>query len=96
LRETIHPDIPGRRRVAILSTSSVTGSRVFTQPGSRAGTEKVTQLVVGLAKSASRSWALEPAHRTIAAFDTAMFLLQPVIEIFAVAMPHTVVQIARE
>ena len=40
---------------------------------SRAGTEKVTQLVV---ESASRSWAREPAHRTVAAFDAAMILLQ--------------------
>src|ERR1700750_2432209 len=57
--------------------------------GSGAGTEKVTQLVVGPAEFASRSWALEPAHRAVAAFDAAMILLQPVIEILAVAMPHT-------
>jgi hypothetical protein len=44
--------------------------------GSGAGTEKVTQLVVGPAEFASRSWALEPAHRTVAAFDAAMILLQ--------------------
>jgi hypothetical protein len=35
--------------------------------GSGSGTEKVTQLVVGATESASRSWALEPAHRTVAA-----------------------------
>jgi len=57
--------------------------------GSGAGTEEVAQLVVGPAKSASRSWALEPAHRTVAAFDATMILLEPVIEILAVAMPHT-------
>ena len=56
--------------------------------GSGAGTEEVAQLVVGPAEFASRSWALEPAHRTIPAFDAAMILLQSVIEILAVAMPH--------
>src|ERR1700722_6478351 len=57
--------------------------------GSGAGTEKATQLVVGATEFASRSWALEPAHRTVAAFDAAMILLQSVIEILAVAMAHT-------
>jgi hypothetical protein len=38
--------------------------------GSGAGTEEVAQLVVGATEFASRSWALEPAHRTVAAFDT--------------------------
>src|SRR5580698_6051443 len=57
--------------------------------GSGAGTEEVTQLVVGLAKSAGRSWALEPARWTIAAYDAAMISLQPVIQILAVAMSHT-------
>jgi hypothetical protein len=56
--------------------------------GSGAGTEKVTQLVVGPAEYANRSWVLEPTHRTVAAFDTAMILLQSVIEILAVAMPQ--------
>jgi hypothetical protein len=60
--------------------------------GSGAGTEKVTQLVAGPAGFASRPWALEPAHRTVAAFDTTMILLQSVIEILAVAMPHTCAQ----
>jgi hypothetical protein len=41
---------------------------------------------------ASRSWALEPTHRAIAAFDAAMILLQSVIEILVVAMPHTFAQ----
>src|ERR1700728_2064087 len=57
--------------------------------GSGAGTEKATQLVVGATEFAGRSWALEPAHRTVAAFDAAMILLQPVVEILAVAMPPT-------
>jgi hypothetical protein len=48
--------------------------------GSGAGTEKVTQLVIGTTEVASRSWALEPAHRAVAAFDAAMILLQPVVE----------------
>jgi hypothetical protein len=66
--------------------------------GSGAGTEKVTQLVVGATESARRSWAPEPTHRNEAAFDAALILLQSVIEILAVAMPHTwpkVVRIAR-
>jgi hypothetical protein len=60
--------------------------------GSGAGTEEVAQLVVGATEFASRSWAFEPAHRTIATFDTAMILLQAVIEILAVAMPNTCAQ----
>jgi hypothetical protein len=44
------------------------GGDLLIDPG--AGTEKVTQLVVGATASGSRSWALEPAHRTVAAFDT--------------------------
>src|ERR1700761_2971649 len=60
--------------------------------GTGAGTEKVTQLVIGPAEFASRSSALEPAHRTVAAFDAAMILLQSVIEILVVAMPHTFAQ----
>ena len=60
--------------------------------GSGAGTEEVTQLVVGTTEFAGRSRALEPAHRTAAAFDTAMILLQAVIKILAVAMPDTCAQ----
>src|ERR1700761_9431927 len=60
--------------------------------GLGAGTEKVTQLVVGATDFPSRSWALEPAHRTVAAFDAAMILLQSIIEILAVAMPHPCAQ----
>jgi hypothetical protein len=60
--------------------------------GSRAGTEEVTQLIVAATEFASRSWALEPAHRTVATFDAAMILLQPVVEILAVAVPHTCAQ----
>ena len=57
--------------------------------GSGAGTEEVAQFVVGTTKFASRSWALEPTHRTVATFDAAMILLESIIEILAVAMPHT-------
>jgi hypothetical protein len=60
--------------------------------GAGAGTEEVTQLVVGPAEAASRSRALESTHRTAAAFDTAMILLQPVVKIAAVAVPHTLAQ----
>jgi hypothetical protein len=56
--------------------------------GSAAGTEKVTQLVVGPAEFAGRSWALEPAHLTVSVFDAAMILLEALIEIPAVAMQH--------
>jgi hypothetical protein len=37
--------------------------------GSEAEPEKVTQLVVGATKFGGRSWALEPAHRTLSAFE---------------------------
>ena len=60
--------------------------------GSGAETEEVTQLVVGAAKSAGRSWALEPAYRTVVAFDTAMILFKAVIQVLAVAMPDTCTQ----
>jgi hypothetical protein len=57
--------------------------------GAGAGTEEVAQLVVGTTEFSGRLWALEPAHRAVAAFDAAMILLQAVIEVLAVAMPHT-------
>jgi hypothetical protein len=37
--------------------------------GSGAGTEEATQLAIGVSEFASRSSAIEPAHRTVAAFD---------------------------
>ena len=60
--------------------------------GSGAGTEEVTQLVVGAAETASRVWAFEPTHRSIAALNATMILLQPVVEIPAVAVPHILPQ----
>jgi hypothetical protein len=60
--------------------------------GSGAGTDEVTQFVVGATEVSSRSGALEPTHRTVSAFDAAMILLQSVVEILAVAMPHTFAQ----
>ena len=60
--------------------------------GSGAGTEEVTQLVVGETEVARRSGTLEPAHRTVSAFDAAMILLQAIVEILVVAMPNTFAQ----
>ena len=40
-----------------------------------------TELVITIHRNAH--------HRTVAAFDAAMILLQPVIEVLAVAVPHT-------
>jgi hypothetical protein len=57
-----------------------------------ARTEKVAHLVVGTTEGASRSWALEPAHRTAVAFDAAMILLQSIVEILGVAMLYTCTQ----
>jgi hypothetical protein len=50
------------------------------------GTEEITQLVVSATEFASRSWAIEPARRTVAAFDAAMILLQSIVEVLAVAL----------
>src|SRR3984957_9952518 len=55
----------------------------------RCGAAKEVEPAVGTAEVARRSWALEPAHRAVAAFNTAMILLQSVVEILAVAMPNT-------
>ena len=60
--------------------------------GSGAGTDEVTQLVVGATEVASRSGSLEPMHRTVSAFDATMILLQSVVEILAVAMLHICAQ----
>jgi hypothetical protein len=73
--------------------SAVVGGHLLI--GSGAGTEEVAQLVVGATEFASRSRALEPVHRAIAAFDAAMTLLQSVTEILAVAMPHTCARVVR-
>jgi hypothetical protein len=47
--------------------------------GSGPGTKKVTQLGMGATEFAGRSWAFEPEHRTVTAFDAAMIVLQSVI-----------------
>ena len=56
--------------------------------GTIVGSEEVAEFIEGSAEEARRSWALEPAHRAVAAFNAAMILLQSVVEILAVAMPH--------
>ena len=90
MKDEIFPaDSNTRKTVAVCGEGSGTyGSRRDLLIGSGV----VTQLVVGATEFAGRSWALEPAHRTVAAFDAAMILLQPVVEILAVAMPKTCAQ----
>jgi FkbM family methyltransferase len=56
--------------------------------GTGAGAEEVTQLIVASTEALSRSWALEPTHRLVAALDAAVILLQSVVEIAAGAMLH--------
>src|ERR1700744_2766221 len=56
--------------------------------GTIVGSEEVAGFIEGSAEQARRSWALEPAHRTITCFDTTVVLLQPIVQITTVAMPH--------
>src|SRR5215207_5275676 len=54
--------------------------------------EEVAQFVVGPAEPGGRSGALEAPHGPVAAFDAAVILLQPVIQIGAGPVPHTLAQ----
>ena len=56
------------------------------------GAEEVAEFVVASTKSVSGAWALESAHRSIAAFDTTMLLLQSVIQVAVGAMPDGLAQ----
>src|ERR1051325_5175792 len=50
--------------------------------------EKVAQLIVSPAEPGRRSGAFEPAHGPVAAFDAAVVLLQPVVQVGAGPVPH--------
>ena len=60
--------------------------------GVEAEPKEVTEFVVTSTEPPSRVRALEPAHRLVAAFDPAVILLQPIVEITAGAVLHALAQ----
>src|SRR4051812_21352110 len=55
--------------------------------------EKVAEFVVGPAEPGGRSGTFEAPHGPIAAFDAAVVLLQPVIQVGAGPVPHSLAQL---
>jgi hypothetical protein len=53
-----------------------------------AGAEEVAELVVTSAEPGGRSWTLEAAHRSVAAFEAPVVLLQPIVQVAAGPVPH--------
>src|SRR4051812_43603948 len=62
--------------------------------GARA--EEVAQLIVSPAKPGGRSGALEAPHGPVAAFDAAVILLQPVVQIPTASVPHSLAQLGAD
>src|SRR5918998_6860256 len=58
-----------------------------------AGTEDVPELVVPSAEPGRGSGALEAAHRSVAAFEAPVVLLQPVVQVAAGPVPHPFAQL---
>src|SRR4051812_8095565 len=61
-----------------------------------AGAEEVAQFIVSPAEPGGRSWALEAPHGPISAFDAAVILLQPVIQVGAGPVPHALAQLGAD
>jgi hypothetical protein len=57
-----------------------------------AGVEEVAELIVASIEPVGGSWALEPTHRPIPTFDATVILLQPIVEIAAGSVLHSLAQ----
>src|SRR3954468_23251564 len=66
--------------------SASVGGYVLVMAGAEA--EKVAEFIVGPTEPGGRSGAFEAPHGPIAAFDAAVVLLQPVIQVGAGPVPH--------
>src|SRR3954468_1768515 len=67
--------------------SAAIGGNVLMVTGARA--EEVAQFIVSPAEPGGRSGALEAPHGPVAAFDAAVILLEPVVQIATGPVPHT-------
>src|SRR4051794_39109154 len=64
---------------------------MLVRAGARA--EKVAEFIVSPAEPGGRSRALEAPHGPVAAFDAAVILLQPVVQVATGPVPHTLTQL---
>src|SRR3954447_9845196 len=71
--------------------SAAIGGNVLVVAGARA--EKVAEFIVSPAEPGGRSRALEAPHGPVSAFDAAVILLQPVIQVATGPVPHTLAQL---
>src|SRR5829696_1715291 len=70
--------------------SAAIGGNVLVEAGARA--EEVTELIVSPAEPGGRSGAFEAPHGPVAAFDAAVVLLQPVVQIATGPVPYAFAQ----
>ena len=66
------------------------GGNILMVAGAEA--EEVAELIVAAAEPGSRSRALEAPHGAVSAFDAAVVLLQPVVQVAAGPVPHSAAQ----
>src|SRR4051794_22028529 len=81
-------DGPHGRGLPELEQSLAVGGHVLVMAGAEA--EKVAQFIVSPAEPGGRSRAFEAPHGPVAAFDAAVILLQPVVQVadwFGAAQP---------
>src|SRR3954454_18029902 len=71
--------------------SAAIGGNVLMVAGARA--EKVAQFIVSATEPGGQSRALEAPHGPISAFDAAVILLQPVVQVATGPVPHTFAQL---
>src|SRR4051794_9647439 len=74
--------------------SAAVGGNVLMVAGARA--EKVAEFIVSATEPGRRSWALEAPHGSVAAFDAAVILLQPVVQVGAGPVPHIFAQLGAD
>src|SRR5215203_3694329 len=74
--------------------SPAVGGHMLMVAGARA--EEVAEFIVSPAEPGSRSWAFEAPHGPVAAFDAAVVLLQPVIQVATCPVPHSLAQLGAD
>src|SRR5215204_901337 len=79
----------GRSPPEVEQSASV-GGNVLMVAGAEA--EEVAQFIVSPAEPGGRSGAFEAPHGPVAAFDAAVVLLQPVVQVGAGPVPHALAQ----
>src|SRR3954464_7974587 len=76
---------PGRGPLEVEQSAAIGGPMLMVA-GARA--EKVAQVIVNPAEPGGRSRAFETPHGSIAAFDAAVVLFQPVVQVATGPVPH--------